>query len=1536
MSRRTKRIDYRKLNETGERHFIEEPQIIPTIQPVTAIPIDFSHHLLAPITHPLVSISTVQAQSTSNSTSIQGSSTTQSTVHAQSTSTKGSLTAQSTVHAQSTASLIQSTSSLASLSTPSSQNLSSQLILSSTSSLADNCSDTNMDDQEVKTLMIQQKVIASEIVDFINENQIEDSMFTVEEVDEIVAKIESIRKDFKTCHYELEEKLSEEEYEPTSKSREKILSAIRNFIYDMKLYRRKIRSDENQRIKCIDDAARQSKRFLLNEIQDIIPTLFKIFETDPSNLQHSDLLDAKTNVVDQLKTMKTLSCKVREVLCIEITDFREEVDKVTEKYHQLCSLKQKYVDALNAEIKDAEVSKQQSFQSSKFNIKLPKFKGYDTFVDVYTFQSDFEKLHLKSTPKSLLADLLKNNFLEGPALTLVKGVDSIDEIWKRLKSSYGDPKMLLSKKLSQLDQSARNLKHKDPEKQIDSLSRILNFMKDSTKLATEHDIRERLYYGGTIEKIYKLLDEQRVNKWFTLFDEEDLDEPDVWKKLINFLEKEITIQQRKLLYCTTNESKNSPPPSRNPSSHYGDGQRTNRASPLTTDPDECFICGATDHVKSGPKGMKLVQYFSCPRFAEMTPAQRFSILWKKGLCHQCLYPGAHQSKGKHCEGRCQRDFICPHHSHEKYPCRNHVLVCQKHAGDDANQQVLQSFKDRCMRQPDIPTHAKEIKLTFHSRINDAYLARDKNRHQSIKSSNKEPVIDDNAIYILQTIKVDGKRYTIFFDLGCSDMIIRKDAAINLKDRSHLEFKGEIVVGGVGQSSQTTNLGVYCIQLPLRNGHDATLSGVCLSQITMPFPIYPLDQVEQDIHTVYRQNGKNPLHLPTLPPYAGGEIDIMLGIKYLKYHPQPIFQLPSGLTIYESVFQNADGGFGVVGGPHRVFNTISNDKGSHLSTFITNQFKMYQAGILVNPDVPLLHIKTEKDHQHNLLHDDTQQMTVLISCNQKIFERVEQAGTIISYRCVKCRECTDCKENESTEAISIKEEVEQHLINQSVTVDPDTRESWATLPLLHNPEIKLAPNKDKALKIYHQQLKKLNQAPVDKADVIKAEKKLQSMGFVDYVRNMSEDQQQMLANNNIQNFIPWRAVWNGNSLSTPCRIVFDASHPTKSGYSLNSILAKGTNNMNKLVEIFIRWTSHHTAYHTDIRKMYNTVKLKENHWCLQRYVWQEELDHTKIPEEKIIKTLIYGVKSSGNQSERALRETSKLFKDQYPDVFAVIHKDVYVDDCLSGAETQEGALNQAERLETVLNKGGFSLKGITFSKQDPNHDLSKDGESINVAGMKWYPKQDLISLDIGELNFAKKSRGKKPTSQNTKDIPIKLTRRQCVAKVAEVYDITGKITPITAGMKLDLHHLIERGLQWDDQIPDDLRHVWEDHFQMMGEISSIKYKRAIVPDDATSLDISTIDFGDASKSLVCVAIYARFKRKFGNSCQLVFSRSRLVPDDMTLPRAELYAATLNAHTGEVVRRSFTKHHKSSLKLSDSQITLFWINGDHKQLKPYVKN
>ena len=92
-----------------------------------------------------------------------------------------------------------------------------------------------------------------------------------------------------------------------------------------------------------------------------------------------------------------------------------------------------------------ELHKLETFKESCLNIKLPKFKGCDSAMDIFTLQSMLEKLHEKRTPR-MLPGLLINNYLEDTALSLVKSVKDISEIWDRLNLAYGDPRSMLNKK----------------------------------------------------------------------------------------------------------------------------------------------------------------------------------------------------------------------------------------------------------------------------------------------------------------------------------------------------------------------------------------------------------------------------------------------------------------------------------------------------------------------------------------------------------------------------------------------------------------------------------------------------------------------------------------------------------------------------------------------------------------------------------------------------------------------------------------------------------------------------------------------------------------------------------------------------------------------------------------------------------------------------------------------------------------------------------------------------------------------------------
>jgi len=71
--------------------------------------------------------------------------------------------------------------------------------------------------------------------------------------------------------------------------------------------------------------------------------------------------------------------------------------------------------------------------------------------------------------------------------------------------------------------------------------------------------------------------------------------------------------------------------------------------------------------------------------------------------------------------------------------------------------------------------------------------------------------------------------------------------------------------------------------------------------------------------------------------------------------------------------------------------------------------------------------------------------------------------------------------------------------------------------------------------------------------------------------------------------------------------------------------------------------------------------------------------------------------------------------------------------------------RADEMEIVCSRGGFGLKGFTFSGKNPPEKLmTSDGESICVRGIHWFSKTDVIYINIADLNSSKKIRGKKQT------------------------------------------------------------------------------------------------------------------------------------------------------------------------------------------------
>ena len=1067
---------------------------------------------------------------------------------------------------------------------------------------------------ELATLTAEESTIAEDIDDYLDENPIKEIGQNIGDHDIVCKRVEDLRSIYRGRHKQLKTSMGDVDYKAKYDiAYTKRLDDMKKYIKLLKSQRQTLRSGE---VLKTDDELKVKEvkfKFLRDQVNESITRLNGIFAIEESvwSEESDDAISKrKSNISKQLEELQSLPKMIKEMMdnSSGVLGSAKSIEDSQKVYSKLLVVKDEYAERLRKEVKSREIEERKAFDKSKLNIQLPKFGGYKSSVDIYNFKTNFEKIH-KTTPKSFLPDVLKNNYLENPALLLVKDCTDVDDIWKRLKDAYGDCRIMLQKKIEKIDSITGLWNHKDPEKTVEGLSKIINLMRDLMNLAGQHGLENKLFLGDALERVAALLGDERVHRWVTIAWDKKLTEGEsMWNEFITFLEKEVNICQQTALLSSKkpkqSDKKSGDKGNRDRSLHTNDGP-----PPPPSPPPKCHLCGKDDHVATnGPKGSKMVQYFACPKFAEKTCEQRFTELKGKGLCYQCLYPGAKMNTGKHQEGKCQREFVCKHDTHGADAVKKHVLVCADHKLLLENQQTLKDYIQRCIsKRLELKDFSKNIAIHHHSYVCNPVD----------EQPDGEPD-DGDAVYMLQTIDVDGQSYNILYDTGCRRFAISHNAMLRLGSRAREVIPGPITLGGVAGMTTKSPYGVYRVKLPRQNGEDASLTGACMGVITETFPSYPLQQIQKDIYSGYALTGGNPDNLPGLPATVGGDTHLMIGMKYQRFIPEKIFQLPSGLAIYKSVFKNSDGSYGVCGGPHPVITAIDQQHYGNGNNFMSQQFHIFRWGYQVDIDVKLLGFKDDECDQFCSMEDreylnedfDSTQVVPLVDhihtvqSQLKKFNNVEEAGSKIDYRCVTHRKCQDCIDNATKENLSIREEVEDDIVRRSVTVDVERQVCTAKLPLIADPALKLAPNADLARKVYNGVVKRLSKNPDDRASAIKAEKKLQDRGFVAFVKDLPQETQEYLRNTPWKNYLPWRLAYKPSSLSTPVRPVFDGSMPTPSGESLNSICVTGRNTLNPMVEIFIRWRSYDVAYHNDVNTMYNCIELESQYWALQRYWWND--------------------------------------------------------------------------------------------------------------------------------------------------------------------------------------------------------------------------------------------------------------------------------------------------------------------------------------------
>ncbi|XP_044008012.1 uncharacterized protein LOC122852307 [Aphidius gifuensis] len=220
---------------------------------------------------------------------------------------------------------------------------------------------------------------------------------------------------------------------------------------------------------------------------------------------------------------------------------------------------------------------------------------------------------------------------------------------------------------------------------------------------------------------------------------------------------------------------------------------------------------------------------------------------------------------------------------------------------------------------------------------------------------------------------------------------------------------------------------------------------------------------------------------------------------------------------------------------------------------------------------------------------------------------------------------------------------------------------------------------------------------------------------------------------------------------------------------------------------------------------------------------------------------------------------------------------------------------------MFNSGGFELRKWISNSADLLRDVpdehreqsslsSIEGDPLfRTLGLTWNIKEDCFCYTYSPYRE-----------------PQTITKRVVLARVAQLFDPLGWITPIITRGKLLVQQLWRVKLEWDEEIPLDLLNQWREFNDQLNHLSSITIPRWLNLESSTS-SIQIHGFGDASDA--AVGVYTEVRTLSGG---IIGEVGQDVQESLSLTSVETHLWT------------------------DSSITFYWIKGDASRWKAFIQN
>ena len=431
------------------------------------------------------------------------------------------------------------------------------------------------------------------------------------------------------------------------------------------------------------------------------------------------------------------------------------------------------------------------------------------------------------------------------------------------------------------------------------------------------------------------------------------------------------------------------------------------------------------------------------------------------------------------------------------------------------------------------------------------------------------------------------------------------------------------------------------------------------------------------------------------------------------------------------------------------------------------------------------------------------------------------------------------------------------------------------------------------------------------------------------------------------YLPHRPVVREDKSTTKIRAVFDAS-ATTDGTCLNDCLYPGPNLLLKIFDILLRFRLNKIAIVADIKQAFLNIGIHKEDQDYLRFLWYD----TECPDSKIVifrfLRVVFGLTCSPFLLNGTIRHHLSQYLCSHKEFISKFLDDLYVDDTTSGCASVSEGKKFFFNASNILKAGAFELRKwksndpqlqAFFDEQSDVHPQPAAGDDITfsqtqlgtsdshqnrVLGVSWDTKSDEFVFDFqGIVSLARTT---------------VMTKRNVLRLSASIYDPLGFLCPITARLKTIFQMLCKDKLDWDAEIPQNIKKVWEDVVQSINEIRSLHLPRFVLVDSIDSVEMH--GFCDASKDVYCGVIYLKYLTKTkGIFCKFLCAKSKVAPMKLlSIPRLELLGCELLSNLIKDVKCAIAERIELSRICcwSDSQVALFWIKGKEKVWKPWVEN